>query len=57
MIELNTLNDRKPNLTKIYSVLLYIFLDVINLSSPYSAEVSSMIGVMYVFNMSLGYFQ
>lgn len=57
MVEQNTLNDRKSNLTKIYSVLVYIFLDVIHLSSPYSAEVSSMIGVMYVFNMSLGYFQ
>lgn len=54
MVEQNTLNDRKSNLTKIYSVLVYIFLDVIHLSSPYSAEVSSMIGVMYVFNMSLG---
>ena len=57
MVEQNTLNDRKSNLTKIYSVLVYIFLDVIHLSSPYNAEVSSMIGVMYVFNMSLGYFQ
>ena len=57
MIKQSTLNDRKPNLTKIYSVLVYIFLDVIYLSSPYSAKVSSMIGVMYVFNMSVGYFQ